>query len=127
MTIPTAQDIGRYLEQQLRAKGRNAVMTYSDLLEEFNDLPEFTGPWQSHPLCDMFEVLDIEDGERRPFRTAIVVSKDDCLPGAGFFKMYVRYRDPKARIRTDIDRITVHQKELKAVAEYYNDRSPSDA
>src|SRR5438093_1582622 len=55
----TSQDIGRYLEQQLRAKGRNAVMTYGELLEVFNDLPEFTQSWASHPLCKMFGDLDI--------------------------------------------------------------------
>jgi hypothetical protein len=120
MAKTTTQDIGRYLEQQLRAKGRNAVMTYGDLLEVFNDLPDFTGAWSSHPLCDMFGELDIEDASLgRPFRTAVVVSKDDRVPGGGFFKMYVQYRDPNARIRSDLDRIEVHQRELRAVAAHY--------
>ncbi|HYT89060.1 MAG TPA: hypothetical protein VEL76_10155, partial [Gemmataceae bacterium] len=102
----TSQDIGRYLEQQLRAKGRNAVMTYGELLEVFNDLPEFTQSWASHPLCKMFGDLDIEDAfHNRPFRTAIVVSKDNGVPGGGFFKMYVEHRDPEAQIRSDLDRI----------------------
>jgi hypothetical protein len=116
----TAKDIGRYLEQRLQQKGRDAVMTYGELLAVFDDLPEFTGHWPSHPLCDMFGELDIEDASlNRPFRTAIVVSQDDRVPGGGFFKMYVKYRDAKARVRTDIDRITVHQRELKELAKQY--------
>jgi len=80
----TWQDIGRrYLEQQLRAKGRDAVMTYGELLAVFPDLPEFTGSWPSHPLCDMFRELDIEDASLgRLFRTAVALSKDDRLPGS---------------------------------------------
>ena len=95
-------------------------MTYGELLLVFDDLPEFTGSWPAHPLCDMFGELDIEDASfDRPFRTAIVVSQDDRVPGGGFFKLYVKYRDRKARVRTDIDRITVHQRELRAVAAHY--------
>jgi hypothetical protein len=48
-----------------------------------------------------------------------VVSQEDRVPGGGFFKMYVKYRDPKARVRSDIDRIRVHQRELRAVADHY--------
>lgn len=117
----TWQDIGRFLEQQLREKGIDAVMTYGELLEVFSDIPEFNGAWLSHPLCDMFEQLDVEDASfGRPFRTSVVVSQNDRIPGAGFFKMYLKFRDPKAKIRTDIDRITVHQRELRAVAAHYH-------
>jgi hypothetical protein len=116
----TARAIGRYLEQQLRVKGRNAVMTYGDLLREFDDLPDFTGSWPAHPLCDMFGELDIEDAlHNRPFRTAIVVSQDDGVPGGGFFKMYKQHRDPSARIGSELDRIQIHQHELQAVAAHY--------
>ena len=116
----TWQDIGRYLEEQLRAKGRDAIMTYGELLLRFPDLPDFTGAWSAHPLCDMFGELDIEDASfGRPFRTAAVVSQDDRVPGGGFFKMYVKYRDKKAKVRTDMDKIEAHQKELKELAKHY--------
>ena len=95
-------------------------MTYGELLRAFPDLPEFTGAWSAHPLRDMFGELDVEDAALgRPFRTAAVVSQDDRVPGGGFFKMYVKYCDKKAKIRTDIDRITVHQKVLKELAKHY--------
>lgn len=122
----TVRDIGRFLEQQLRAKGRDAVMTYSDLLREFTDLPEFTGSWSSHPLCDMFGELDLEDASlNQPFRTAVVVSQNDGVPGGGFFKMYKKHRDPSARIGSDSDRIQIHQSELQAVAAHYGHPSSS--
>jgi hypothetical protein len=120
MVTTTWRDVGDYLEDRLRADGRDAVMTYGELLEVFTDLPEFNGAWLSHPLCDMFYELDVEDAAQgRPFRTALVVSKDERLPGAGFFKMYSTHRNPRARLRTDMDRLTVHQQELQAVASHY--------
>lgn len=120
MADTTAKVIGEYLEQQLLAKGCDAVMSYGELVKEFDDLPPLDGYWTSHPLRDMFGELDIEDASLgRPFRTAIVVSRAKGLPGDGFFKMYVEYRDPKAHVKSDDDRITVHQKELKLLAAQY--------
>ena len=121
----TTRDVGHHLEKRLREKGRDAVMTYGQLRDVFDDLPEFTAAWNTHPLCRMFEELDLEDAALgRPFRTAAVISKDDGVPGPGFFKMYARHRDPEARVRNDLDRIEVHQKELKAVAAFYGHPSP---
>jgi hypothetical protein len=116
----TTRDIGRFLEARLREKGRDAVLTYGELISHFDDLPEFTGEWFAHPLCNMFGELDIEDAEfNRPFRTAIVVSQRTNFPGDGFFTMYVEHRDPTAQIRNDIDRITIHQGELRELAAHY--------
>lgn len=95
-------------------------MTYGELVAEFDDLPELGPVWSAHPLCDRFGELDVEDAAfNRPFRTAIVVNRDDRLPGPGFFKMYVTYRNPKARCRSDADRIAVHLRELGEVARHY--------
>jgi hypothetical protein len=118
--VTTAQDVGAYPEKELRAKGKNAVMFYGQLVKVFPDLPEFTGAWSAHPLCDMFGELDIDDGEqKRPFRTAIVVAQETGIPGGGFFTMYAKYREPGVRLRNEMDKITVHQRELGELARYY--------
>src|SRR5438270_7621089 len=100
--------------------GREALITYGELVVHFSDLPELTNAWAAHPLCWMFGELDDEDAaHNRPFRTAIVVSQDKRLPGDGFFKMYTKLRNPKVRVRTDEERIAVHLQELRASAAFY--------
>lgn len=125
---PTVANIGRFLEGRARECGRDGILYYSDMLTEFPDLPPFTGPWPTHPLCDIFGELDVEDASRGlPFRTALVISPDTGVPGNGFFTMYVRHRDPRARVRSDLERIAVHQRGLAALAQCYENAEPSAA
>jgi hypothetical protein len=115
----TAKDVGRYLEQRLREHGRDALITYGELVAAFDDLPALTGAWAAHPLCDIFGDLDDDDAAlNRPYRTAIVVSQRNGIPGPGFFKMYAKYH-PNTSVASDIERITIHQQVLRDLAAHY--------
>jgi hypothetical protein len=68
----------------------------------------------------MFAELDEDDSAHdRPLRTAIVVAQDTLTPGNGFFEMYVKLRDPKARVRSQADRLAVHLRELGELDRHY--------
>ncbi len=74
--------VGSYLEQKL--KGGKTV-TYQEIVSHFGLLP-LNGLWSSHPLSNIFEVIDQQDANAsRPFRTSAVVSKELNSPGDGFY------------------------------------------
>lgn len=120
MTETTARDVARHLESHLRTQGCQSLVYYGDLVGAFEDVPPLDGAWASHPLCQMFDELDREDAAMgRPFRTAIVVSRKENLPGKGFFDAYARYANKGKRIAAG-DRVVVHASQLKALAQYYS-------
>jgi hypothetical protein len=115
----TAQQIGEYLEDRIRSHGENAVVFYNDLAAHF-DLPEVDERWQTHPLCKLFDVLDHEDArKKRPFRTALVISRDKQLPGQGFFNMAKALRNPTPRFDSEIQRMRFFVDEVQALVNYY--------
>ncbi len=84
-----ANNIGKYLESVLKAK---STVTYSSITNKFS-LPEFNGVWVAHPLCQIFEVIDQQDAiAKRPFRTSVVISKNNNTPGTGFFEALQRLK-----------------------------------
>src|SRR5437773_511663 len=101
----TARQVGRFLEERARKAGKEAVIFYNDIAAHFA-MPEVDERWQQHPLCKLFDVLDHEDArERRPFRTALVVSREKNMPGQGFFKTAASLRSPCPRIETELERM----------------------
>lgn len=119
MAVTTATDVARHLERHLREQGCQSLLYYGDLVAEFEDLPPLNGAWSSHPLCQLFDELDREDAAMgRPFRTALVVSRKENLPGKGFFEAYAKYANKGKRIASG-DRTVVHAAQLKALAALY--------
>ncbi|HMO63742.1 MAG TPA: hypothetical protein PKC18_02355 [Lacipirellulaceae bacterium] len=116
----TANELGRFLEDRVRSSGANAVIFYNDLAAHFN-LPEVDERWLQHPLCKLFEVLDHEDARKvSPFRTALVISKDKNMPGAGFFKVVPELRNPKPKLYTETEKMKFFIDELHALAKCYS-------
>ena len=113
------RDIGCYLEDRARRLGGSAPLFYSDLATHFG-LPPVTDAWFTHQLCGIFEQLDQED-ERlsRPFRTALVISKERSMPGEGFFKTVVRLRGLARPPRTENDKLKLYVDELNSLLRYY--------
>jgi hypothetical protein len=108
--------IGDFLEAVLKAKPHQ-VANYGQLATKFG-LPDLDGAWRSHPLSQIFEVLDQEDAlAGRPFRTSVVVGVVSNSPGPGFFEALERLKgipDPK----TAKARETLWLKELAAANSY---------
>lgn len=106
----TYQEIGKHLEY---VASMADVVTYGDLVKKFTDLPRELYPWPLHPLCAMFEELDVEDQRNgRPFRTSVVVTQETKMPGDGFFKMYELKR---GQAISTSQRLSVWMSELVAV------------
>ncbi len=84
-------EVGRFLEQ--KAKLGNPI-AYKDVVDAFpGRLPNFSGSWQGHPLSSIFGELDEQDhAANRPWRTALVVSRETGRPGQGFFDTIARLR-----------------------------------
>lgn len=96
------------------------MVYYGDLVAAFEDFPPLDVAWPSHPLCQMFDESDREDAAMgRSFRTAIVVSRKENLPGKVFFDAHARYANKGKRIVAG-DRMVLHASRLKAIAEYYS-------
>ena len=113
------RDIGSFLEDRARRLDGEAPIFYSDLAAHFG-LPPVTDAWFTHPLCDMFEQLDQEDERlERPFRTALVISKERSMPGAGFFKTIVRLRGLSHPPRTEHDKMRLYLDELNSLLSHY--------
>jgi hypothetical protein len=120
MTETTARDVAQYLEEHLRTFRGDSLLQYGDLITAFDDLPPLDEKWLSHPLCRIFDELDREDAALgRPFRTAIVVSKEEHLPGDGFFKVYAKYKNNGREIPRG-ERVFVHAEQLRVLVEYYS-------
>lgn len=110
MKTPDPQLIAAHLE---RAAKQQKTVFYGDLTAHFG-LPPLDGAWSSHPLAAVFGVLDQEDAiAKRPFRTAVVVRREDRVPGDGFFQALELLRGIKAR--NSDKKLEVFIAELKAV------------
>lgn len=106
--------IGALLESVAKGKGQ---IHYSRIVEQFG-LPSLDGAWNSHPLSQIFEVLDRQDAAAgRPFRTSVVVSIDSNRPGNGFYEALQRLKnipDPRTPAARDI----VWAREMQAAHSY---------
>ncbi|MBS3798589.1 hypothetical protein [Pseudoalteromonas sp. BDTF-M6] len=91
--------VGRYLEDILKAHPQRTA-NYSSIAQAFG-LPDFDGAWSSHPLSEIFEVLDQQDSDAdRPFRTSVVIGVNSNSPGPGFFEAMQRLKgiqEPRTR------------------------------
>ncbi len=107
-------DVGIYLQNMAK---RQRTVYYNDLVQKYA-LSALDGIWSSHPLSQIFEVLDQQDADaNRPFRSSLVVSKDKHRPGKGFFEALERMKgiaDPK----TEEARDKLHIHELNAAFAY---------
>jgi hypothetical protein len=101
--------LAKFLED--RAKRRRTVY-YSELVEQFG-LPPLDGAWLGHPLQRAFGALDAEDAEaRRPFRTSLVISKENNMPGDGYFKSLAELKG--IHTKSEKQRLEAFSKELTA-------------
>jgi hypothetical protein len=96
INMNTTIEIGLFLENVARKK---ETVSYSELCRNFN-LPSFNGLWQSHPLSGILETLDQYDAaHNRPFRSAVIVTKEDSSPGKGLFEALSRLKGMKINKR----------------------------
>lgn len=83
--------IGNFLENVLKARPQQTT-NYRTVAQAFG-LPDFTGEWDSHPLSQIFEVLDQQDAlAGRPFRTSAVIAVIKNAPGPGFYSAMQRLK-----------------------------------
>jgi hypothetical protein len=109
-----SKDVGLSLEKKC---AMGDPIFYQQVVNEFPDLPPLTGNWKSHPLCSIFGDLDSEDHRKdRPFRTAIVCTKENGRPGPGFFEEASRLRS-RTILKADQDEFWIT--EFNAVCAYY--------
>jgi hypothetical protein len=112
--MPDVRELGAFLEQ-VAATGN--PITYSEVVQHFSDLPPLNGAWASHPLCHLFGELDRDDNRHgRPFRTAMVVSREKNIPGDGFFKTLAELRGT-AIIKADQEEVWVSELQ-KVISKY---------
>lgn len=110
MNKANPQTIGAFLEQ--KASEQKTVF-YSELAVHFN-LPPMDGAWPAHPLSNYFDVLDQEDAvAKRPFRTAVVITREHGVPGNGFFQSLGKYKGIRAS--NNQEKLEVFANELQAV------------
>ncbi len=116
----TSKDVGAFLEHRAQHLSFDDVpIFYGDLAAHFK-LPPITEAWHTHPLCSIFEELDVEDAKHnQPFRTVLVVSHEHSIPGPGFFKT-VAQLCPRNRIpRTDLDKMSFFSDEVQRLLKHY--------
>lgn len=114
-------DIGVFLEQRARSGPDMAPIFYNDLAQRFG-LPPVTEAWLSHPLSELFGLLDHEDhAKNRPFRTALVVSREKGIPGDGFFKALNALRGTPYPIRDELKKIQIWKAEFDRLISFYAD------
>jgi hypothetical protein len=112
MRDATPKAIGARLQEIALAK---TTISYGRLIGELG-LPELDGPWPSHPLARIFEVLDQEDADAgRPFRTSVVVSQKTNEPGGGFFEALGRLKGTRV---TKQQQTSIWISELNAAHDY---------
>jgi hypothetical protein len=113
--------VARFLEQQAASNDRDhAPIFYNDLAATL-DFPEVGEAWFAHPFCGIFDTLDIQDVDAgRPLRTALVVSKQYGVPGAGFFKTLLRLRPEVKQPKDDIQKSQLWSDELDRLLSYYS-------
>ena len=108
--------IGTFLET--RAKLGDPIF-YNDLAKHF-ELPPVTAAWNMHPLCEIFDSLDYQDqAGGRPFRTALVISREKSIPGEGFFKTLSSLRGTPYPIRNAAQKFRLWKEEFDRLASYY--------
>ena len=108
-----SHQVGLFLEEQA---GKRCTVYYSDIVAHFG-LPSLSIPWPYHPLSEIFEVLDQEDTmSNRPFRSAVVISKEREMPGNGFFEALERLRG--IQTSNEQQRLEVFVRELEATFRY---------
>jgi hypothetical protein len=112
------KQVGAFLEERVHRLGSNAPIFYGDLAAHLS-LPPITDAWFTHPLCGIFEQLDVEDARLgRPFRTALVISRERSMPGQGFFKTYLRLHPHVSPPKTDHDKMRLYLDEVNRVLGY---------
>ena len=110
-----AKQVGAFLEERVRRLGGSAPIFYGDLAAHLS-LPPVTDAWSAHPLCGIFEQLDVDDARLdRPFRTALVISRERSMPGEGFFQTYLRLHPNIRPPKTDHDKMRLYLDELNRV------------
>ena len=83
--------VGSHLENILKQRPQTTTH-YGSVAQAFG-LPDFDGAWASHPLSEIFEVIDQQDAvANRPFRTSVVILKNQNCPGPGFFEAMRRLK-----------------------------------
>ncbi len=111
--------IARFLEQRARLPRGQAPIFYNDLATEFG-FPNVDDRWYAHPFCNIFGALDEDDqAHNRPFRTALVVSRERGVPGEGFFKMIQQLRGLRRPIAGDFEQMRVWREEFDRLLEHY--------
>jgi len=111
--------VGAFLKARARDLGNQAPIYYGDLAAHFG-FPPITKAWSMHPLCSIFDDLDVEDAKKgRPFRTVLVVSKKHSIPGPGFFKTVARLCPQKPKPKTQSDKANLFLDELKRLVKHY--------
>ena len=113
------KQVGAFLEERVRRLGDDAPIFYGELAAHLS-LPPVTDAWFTHPLCSIFEQLDIEDAKLgRPFRTALVISRERSMPGDGFFKTYLQLHPNVRPPKNDHDKMRLYLDELNGVIAHY--------
>src|SRR5208282_2727544 len=105
-TKVTAKEVAGFLEDRARRFSFHDVPIFYNKLAEHFGFPPVGEAWYTHPLCSIFEDLDVEDAKRgRPFRTVLVVSKEHSIPGPGFYKTVARLCPQNRQPKTDLAKI----------------------
>ncbi len=113
------KQVGALLEELVRKLGGNAYIYYGDLAAQLS-LPPITDAWFTHPLCNIFEQMDVEDANLgRPLRTVLVISRERKMPGEGFFKTYLQLHPHVRPPKTDLEKMKLYIDELNRVSSYY--------
>ena len=113
------RQVGEYLEWRARTLGTEAPLYY-DLLANHFSLPEVTKDWSKHPLCRIFEQLDEEDAlAGRPFRTVLVISQKQMIPGPSFFKKHAELHAGKPEAISKRDKSTLCKAEFARLLHHY--------
>jgi hypothetical protein len=111
--------VARFLEDRARLGRNRAPIFYNDLASTL-DFPPVDQFWASHPLCRIFDDLDREDvAQRRPIRTALVVSKQRGLPGEGFYKTLALLRGSSPATKLP-QQMQLWSDELDKLVSYYS-------
>lgn len=120
----TAGMVAAFLEDRARHHSfDDPPVFYGDLAAHFG-LPQVSEAWHTHPLCGIFDELDVEDAKRnRPFRTVLVISKEHSIPGPGFYKTVARLRPQRIQLKTDLDKIKFFSDEMTELLKYYGNRT----
>src|SRR5258708_3202027 len=102
------KQVGAFLEDRVRRLGDSAPIFYNDLASQLS-LPPVTDAWFAHPLCKIFGELDSQEARLgRPFRTALVISRERNMPGEGFFKAYLEFHPSISRPKAEHDKMRLY-------------------